>query len=174
MSGSTRSRLRNGRRLRRMLNRQGKRGVVLLNLVSMIDIFTTLVFFLLIITTNVAALRNPRSMNLPNSISIEQPTDTPVITITPRNISLQGVRIMSTPSADATSGVLVPLQSALKNAPMLRVQGSSVGQQTRGDINIMADREIPYALLKKVMMTCGAADFARISLSVNHVGKPGQ
>jgi Biopolymer transport protein ExbD/TolR. len=174
MSGSTRSRLRNGRRLKRMLKRQGKRGVVLLNLVSMIDIFTTLVFFLLIITTNVAALRNPRSMNLPNSIATQQPTDTPVIMVTPRNISLQGVRVMTTSSAANATGVLDPLKTALQNAPMLHVQGGKPQQTTRGDINIMADKEIPYSLLKKVMMTCGAADFARISLSVNHVGKPGQ
>jgi biopolymer transport protein TolR len=41
---------------------------------------------------------------------------------------------------------------------------------TRGEINIMADREIPYQLIKKLMATCTEARFARISLAV--VSKP--
>jgi hypothetical protein len=30
----------------------------------------------------------------------------------------------------------------------------------------MGDREIPYSLLKKVMATCTAADYGRLSLAV--------
>ena len=67
----------------------------------------------------------------------------------------------------------------MKVSDILRLKGNALFTITPDEpladaVNIMADKEIPYALLKKVMMTCGAADFARISLSVNHVGKPGQ
>jgi hypothetical protein len=36
----------------------------------------------------------------------------------------------------------------------------------------MGDREIPYWLLKKIMLTCQQTDFARISLAVNQI-EPG-
>ena len=34
------------------------------------------------------------------------------------------------------------------------------------EVTIMGDREIPYSLLKKVMATCTAADYGRLSLAV--------
>lgn len=161
--------LRTSRRMARLLKRRDRRGVVLLNLVSMIDIFTTLVFFLLIVTTSVATLRNPRSVDLPNSISTAPPHDTPVLTVTGNTIALQGRPVMATSAAMASrSSILAPLEAALLAAPLMPVAGRA-GSATRGEINVMADKEIPYSLLKKVMATCGAARFARIALSVNHV-----
>jgi len=35
-------------------------------------------------------------------------------------------------------------------------------------LNIMADKELPYSLVKKLMATAGDARFAQISLSVDH------
>jgi biopolymer transport protein TolR len=41
------------------------------------------------------------------------------------------------------------------------------GATEGGEVNILADKTIPYALLKKIMTTCADAQFARISLGVN-------
>lgn len=152
-----------------MLRKQSKRGVVTLNLVSMIDMFTVLVFFLLITTSNVVSVRNPRALNLPNSVSTKQPSDTPVLMITQDRILLQGQTVMSVADAERDGDTLAALKAQLEQAPMLSIEGDNSGRKTRGDINIMADKSIPYSLLKKVMATCGDAAFARISLSVNHV-----
>lgn len=160
---------RTARRRQRMLRKRSKRGVVTLNLVSMIDMFTVLVFFLLITTSSVATVRNPRAVDLPNSVSVKQPSDTPVLTISRDEISLQGQPVMSVAAAEQTGGELTPLKTRLLQASLLSIAGDTSGKKTRGDINIMADRSIPYSLLKKVMQTCGDAAFARISLSVNHV-----
>ena len=37
------------------------------------------------------------------------------------------------------------------------------------DINIMADKDTPYKLLKKVMTTCAKAEYRNISLAVSQV-----
>jgi len=37
------------------------------------------------------------------------------------------------------------------------------------DVTIMGDRELPFWLLKKIMVTCQDADFAHISLAVNQI-----
>ncbi len=155
---------------RKHLLRKAKRpDAVPLNLVSMIDVFTTLVFFLLLTSTNVQTLRSPRSLELPQSVSIQAPNDTPVLMITPDNILWQGQSIMSVKAAEKTPGnVLDPLRSQLLLAPLVSLPGGAGDALTRGEINILADKEIPYALLKKIMSTCGEAKFARISLSVNH------
>lgn len=161
--------LRTSLRRKRLLRKAERPDSVPLNLVSMIDVFTTLVFFLLLTSTNVQTLRSPRSLTLPQSVSIQTPNDTPVLMVTPDNILWQGQAIMAVTAAETQPGlVLAPLKAQLLLAPLVSVQGQPAGALTRGEINILADREIPYALLKKIMTTCGEAKFARISLSVNH------
>jgi biopolymer transport protein ExbD len=153
---------------KRMLRKTFKRDVVPLNLVSMIDIFTTLVFFLLLTSTSVQTLRNPRSLELPQSVTSQTPDDVPVLMVTGEEISLQGQPVMSVSEAEAAGDVLPQLKSQLLLVPLAHIQGAAADRLTRGEINIMADKQIPYSLLKKVMITAGQAQFARISLSVNH------
>jgi biopolymer transport protein ExbD len=161
------------RRLQRMLRKQERRLPVALNLVSMIDMFTTLVFFLLITSTSVDVVPTPRDLTLPNSTSLQQAEDTPVVLITPRDIQLQGRSIMSIDEANQSpSPVLEPLKAELNKAMEMQISGQAANATTRGEVNIMADKNTPYALIKKVMATCGDAKFARISLSVNRHGTP--
>jgi len=162
-----------------------KRDVVPLNLVSMIDIFTTLVFFLLLTSTNVQTLRAPRSLTLPDSVTMDVPSDAPVLMITAEDVLLQGQIVMKVADAEAqTDDVLQPLKAALIAVPIRSIAtgtgalaaqaapAAAPGQPptTRGEVNIMADKSIPYSLLKKVMATAGEAQFARIALTVNHRG----
>jgi len=53
---------------------------------------------------------------------------------------------------------LAPLTAALQQAI-----GSST---TPGEVNILADRRIPYHVLKQVMAACAATSNSRISLAV--------
>ena len=39
-------------------------------------------------------------------------------------------------------------------------------KKKRYDITVMGDKEIPYKLLKKIMLTCAGTKFANISLAV--------
>lgn len=157
-------------RRKRMLRKAERPDAVPLNLVSMIDVFTTLVFFLLLTSTNIQTIRSPRSITLPNSTSVDTPADTPVVMVSPDYILWQGNPVMNTKDAQAVSGnVLQPLRAQLLASPLVALQNASqAGAMTRGDINILADKGVPFSLLKKVMATCGDAKFARISLSVNH------
>ncbi|HEU0198048.1 MAG TPA: biopolymer transporter ExbD [Nevskiaceae bacterium] len=168
------------RRLKRRLRKEAKGGIVILNLVSMIDMFTALVFFLLIITSSVVTMRNPKSLTLPNSVSTQPPGEAPVLMITDSEILLQGAPVMSVAQAMQTNGeILAPLQARLQAVPL--DQGTTAptakaptgtrrpSAPSRGKVNIMADKSTPYALLKKVMTTCGAVRFTDISLSVNHI-----
>lgn len=162
-------RLRSNFMRQRMLRKATKRDTVPLNLVSMIDIFTCLVFFLLLTSTSVQTIRSPKSLELPSSVTNQTPNDTPVLMVTAESITLQGQVIMSVKDAESVGGdVLAPLKSQLLLVPLAQIQGAAANAQTRGEINIMADKDIPYSLLKKVMITAGQAQFAKISLSVNH------
>lgn len=157
------------KRILRKAQRTEDPGAVGLNLVPMIDIFTSLLIFLLLSSTAVQQIRTPKSLTLPLAATVQPPNDTGVLTISTDGITWQGQTIMSLEDAQATAGnVLEPLKAALMQMPLVAMQGAAeAGTQTRGEVNILADKAIPYALLKKIMATCGDAQFARISLSVN-------
>lgn len=165
------SKFRANRRRDRVLRKQSRGGVVIINLVSMIDMFTALVFFLLVITSSVVTMRNPNSLTLPNSVSMAPPNqDAPVLIVTRTQILLQGRPVMSVAAAENTPGdILDPLRQQLLAVSIKKVADSTSGETSRGKVNIMADKSTPYSLLKKVMATCGDIRFTDISLSVNHV-----
>lgn len=158
----------NTTRRRRMLRKAERPDAVPLNLVSMIDVFTTLVFFLMLTSTSVQTLRTPPSLTLPASASNEPPADMAVVMVTRDAILFQGAVVMSRADAESSADtVLAPLRERLLTVPQT-ADPKDPARKTRGEINIMADKDLPFALLNKVMTTCGGdAGFARISLAVN-------
>jgi len=158
------------KRILRKAQRTETPGAVGLNLVPMIDIFTSLLIFLLLSSTAVQQIRTPKSLTLPLAATVQPPNDTGVLTVSTDGVTWQGTLVMSLEAAQATPGnILEPLKAQLMLSPLVAMQGAdtAAGTQTRGEVNILADKAIPYALLKKIMATCGDAQFARISLSVN-------
>jgi len=144
-------------------HQRGKRRADL-NLIPLIDVFTVLVFFLLVHPNDGAMLPTAQRLHLPESVAEADPKRTLVITVTDRDILLQGrsVAPVAAVLADAAENISA-LQTALENStePQDRV---SADAQT--EITIMADRAIPYRLLKKVMMSCSQAHYQQISLAV--------
>jgi biopolymer transport protein ExbD len=138
-----------------------------LNLVSLMDIFTILVFFLLVNSSDVEVLPNAKDVQLPESIAEEKAKETVVILISDEDILVQGTPVVSVADAMARSGNDIPeLRQALlsQNDRVLR-------REARDDIagrevTIMGDRDISYRLLKKVMATCTESEYGQISLAV--------
>ncbi len=138
-----------------------------LNLVSLMDIFTILVFFLLVNSSDVQTLPNTKDLQLPESIAETKPEETVVILIGEEDILVQGVPVARIDEVMAIKGNDIPaLREALlsQNDRVLRreAQDDIAGRE----VTIMGDKEIPYRLLKKVMATCTESDYGQISLAV--------
>ena len=155
-------------RAKRMERRhtRGKLGGAL-NLVSLMDIFTILVFFLLVNSTDVEVLPNTKDVQLPESIAEEKARQTVVILIGDEDILVQGIQVAKVDDVMRQSGNDIP---ALRQA-LLRQNDRVLREETKSDIagrevTIMGDKDIPYRVLKKVMATCTGSDYGRISLAV--------
>ena len=138
-----------------------------LNLVSLMDIFTILVFFLLVNSSEVEVLPNAKDIQLPESIAEEKAKETVVILIGEESILVQGTPVVSVADVMALRGNDIPeLRQALlsQNDRVLRreAQDDIAGRE----VTIMGDRDIPYRLLKKVMATCTESEYGQISLAV--------
>ena len=142
--------------------RHGKAGA--LNLVSLMDIFTILVFFLMVNSSEVEVLQTSSKIKLPDSTSEQRPENQLVISISEDDLVLQGRPVAR---VDEIIDPKVSVIEGLKTE--LEYQATRKGEIPEGgyEITIMGDKELPYWLLKKVMLTCQTTDFARISLAVN-------
>jgi biopolymer transport protein ExbD len=138
-----------------------------LNLVSLMDIFTILVFFLLVSSSEVETLPNTKDLQLPESIAEEKARETVVILIGETDIIVQGQPVARIDQVMATPGNDIPrLREALlsQNDRVLRRDANA--DIASREVTIMGDKDIPYRLLKKVMATCTRSDYGRISLAV--------
>lgn len=139
----------------------GKAG---LNLVSLMDIFTILVFFLLVSSSNVQQLPNTKKITLPTSVAEKAPKETIVIAITKTEILLQGKRIaLLEEVAGSDKNIILNLEKELKfHASKSRIV--SAGSQAKS-VTIMGDENISYALLRKILATCRQANYTQIAFA---------
>ncbi len=150
--------------LRRAAQKKHRRGASL-NLVSLMDIFTILVFFLMVNSSEVEVLDTSSKIKLPDSTSEQRPENQLVISVSQDDIVVQGRPVTTIATLARDNQVIDGLKTELD----YRAAKKGELPEDGFEITIMGDREIPYWLLKKIMLTCQAADFARISLAVNQL-----
>jgi biopolymer transport protein ExbD len=155
-------------RAKRMERRNEKgRRTVTLNLVSLMDIFTILVFFLLVNSAQVEVLPNAKDLKLPQSIAEQKARENVVIMVTGEQILVQGRVVANVADVMAQNQLLIPgLQSALERQTDRVLRPQAIADVADREVTIMGDKALPYRLLKRVMATCSAADYGRISLAV--------
>ena len=159
-------------RARRMLQHQLRnRADAHLNLIPMIDILSVMVSFLLVYSTNVEVLQNTRAIQIPQSISEKQPRVTVVVMLSQDELYLQGAPIATIAQIRASGAIVAPLRAALDRPMLLGSQAAAQKIEDR-EITVMADKALPYDVLKKVMATCTDANYGRISLAVLQKDKP--
>ena len=160
--------MRMSKRARRMerRNSRGKRTVAL-NLVSLMDIFTILVFFLLVSSAEVQVLPNAKDLQLPESVAEEKARENVVVMVTDDSILVQGKAVESVSRVMTQEELVIPaLEEALRLQTDRILRKQAMAEIADREVTIMGDRELPYRLLKRVMASCTAADYGRISLAV--------
>ena len=143
-----------------------------LNLIPLIDILSTLVAFLLVYSTEVEVIQNSKGIEIPQSIAQQVPKESVVVMITKDNLFVQGELVSSIAEVRASQdAVIAALRAALKR-PLLVGKEMTERDLAQREITIMADKALPYDVLKKVMATCTDADYGKISLAVLQKEKP--
>ena len=151
---------------RRAERRSRSQSLVDMNLVSLIDIFTILIFFLLSNNTEVEVLPSNRAVKLPESTAQKKPRDTVVVIVTADEILVQGRKVATVADVMNLEGDLIePLKSELDieaGRQTIRKENEALSKA----VTIMGDRQIPYRLLRKVMVTCARANYSEVSFAV--------
>ena len=160
-------------RARRMAQHHARhRADAELNLIPLIDILSTLVAFLLVYSTEVEVIQNSKGIEIPQSIAQQAPKDSVVVMITKTDLFVQGEFIESIKDVQADPGATLAALGAALKRPLLVGRDVSEAALAAREITIMADKSLPYEVLKKVMATCTDADYGKISLAVLQKEKP--
>jgi biopolymer transport protein TolR len=141
-----------------------------LNLVSMMDIFTILVFFLLV-SSGSQQLQAGKDMKLPTSIAKKDPRETLVISITKENVLVQGrvVGKLADILASTDTGFM-PLETELKFQSSRTILTNAPKDAPRA-VTIMGDETIPYQLLRKILTACRNANYTEIAFAAYQQAK---
>ena len=155
------------KRALRKVRRAKKQSIVAsINLVSMIDIFTILIIYLLVNTAAVQIV-GAEQVDLPRSAALEPPRENVSVILTRDDVLVDGVPVMKVAELRPDGPAVIPrLRDRLLAAAPLAPSQQATGADG-GEVNILADKSIPYSLLKVIMTTCAEARFARISLGVS-------
>ncbi len=138
-----------------------------MNLTSLMDVFTILVFYLLVNSASTEVLETPKRITLPASVVEEKPRETVVIFVSPEEVIVQGESVVLVADILATNGQNIgPIGDRLAE-----VSRSIIGLKTRTaaesrEVTILVDRTVPFRVVKKVMSTCTSQGYGRISLAV--------
>jgi len=161
------------RRMKRMA-RNHKRKLPGLNLTSLMDVFTILVFFLLVNSSNSEVLEPPKQITLPSSVVETKPKETTVIVVSKDVVTVQGEAVVSIADVMASkSEAIIQISDKLKS-----VRSNVIGISTKAiaesnEVTILSDKSIPFKVLRKIMSSCTFAGYEKVSLAVIQKAKQG-
>ena len=139
-----------------------------MNLVSLIDVFTILIFFLL---SNSGVETLPAaSVHLPESTAKKEPVQTLVIVVNATEITVEGRKVADVASLASAPDDLIPGLKAELDLVSTRPVVLAADAAKAHSLTIMGDKAIPYQLLRKVMYTAALANFTDVSFAVNQKG----
>jgi biopolymer transport protein ExbD len=157
--------MRNSRRMKRM--GRNKRKLTGLNLTPLMDVFTILVFFLLFHSGGGDILETPKQIKLPDSVVETKPRETVVIMVSPEMVLVQGEAVVSTPELlEDRIRTVSEIKDRLKllERNIIGISTKTIAESK--EVTILADKTIPFKVLKKIMSTCTGSGYGRISLAV--------
>ncbi len=152
-------------------NHQRLNNTAKLNLVSLMDIFTILVFFLLLNSGDAEVLQSSKHIKLPDSVSEQIPEDNVVVTVSGSAILVGGRQVASIEEvlATANGSTIKGLEEELLYLASKRPDKTEREIELGRGVTIMGDHSIPYEILKVVMGTCAKVDYRNIALAVSKV-----
>lgn len=154
-----------GKRMERRHARH--KGVAVLNLTSLMDIFTILVFFLLVNSSNTQQPPDNKDIVLPESTAETVPADVLKIQISARDLIVQDVRVDASVAENEDGVTVIPalveeLQfRASRSVPVVNEEGVP-----EREVMILADRKVPYSMIRNIMVSANQTDYTKISFAV--------
>jgi len=144
-----------------------------LNLVSLMDIFTILVFFLLVNSGDSELLKVSKQLRLPDSVAEMRPESTVTVTVTESDIIVDGRPVATMDDVLSSNGMIPGLAKELDYLASKHAELNEEEKANGMALTIMGDHTIPYEILKRVMVTCAKSNYRNLSMAVSRIENAG-
>lgn len=134
-----------------------------LSLVPMIDILTIIVVYLLVHAADAELLSNPRNVSMPMSVSELKPREATVITVARDMLYVNGEEVVSVAEVAASTEPVVERLRVKLRKQAKSLLGASADER---EITVIADRSLMYPVLRRIVASCSAAEYTKVSLAV--------
>lgn len=152
---------------RRIARMNRKRKVPRMDLTPLMDVFTTLVFFLTLNQAAVETLQQPKQIKLPESVVEQKPRETVVIFVGKDEVLVQGVPVARIVDIQRSqSAEIEPIGARLAELSDTVIGLSTQTVAESREVTVLADKSIPFAVVKRILATCTAEGYTRVSLAV--------
>jgi biopolymer transport protein ExbD len=148
--------------------RSSRNLAVGLSLTSLMDVFTILVLYLLVNQSSGTVLDPPRDIKLPDSIVEVQPRETIMVSVSDEQVVVGGVLTATVQEIlENKDDVIEPIRDRMAQIRESTISTSEQATDQGKEVTIMANKAIHFKVLKRVMTSCTAAGYTKISLAVN-------
>jgi biopolymer transport protein TolR len=155
--------IRTGMRRHSRRGKGGGGGHGPLALIPMIDMLTILVVYLLVHAADMDILPNSKNISIPQSLSEQKPRQATVVTVTRDMLYVNGEAVVTVAALSSTEAqVSEPLRAALD----AQAQGLLPGSEANREVTVMAEKSLPYSVLRKIVASSSAAEYTKVSLAV--------
>lgn len=152
-------------RMSRSIRKAPKTGMML---TSLMDIFTVLVLYLIVNQGAGVDLDAPKTVKIPDSVVETAPRRTVVMAVSGTEVLVQGVAIVTVAEVqESRQDYIEPIRQEMLRIKNLAAEQGDKGISESSEVTILADRGVPFKILKKLMSTSSSAGFDKISLAVN-------
>lgn len=159
--------MKSSRRIKRM-DRSSRKAVAALSLTSLMDVFTILVLYLLVNQSSGTVLDPPKEIKLPDSIVETQPRETLLVSVSDEQVVVGGVVTTTVQEIlENKDDVIVPIRDRMAQIKESTISTDKQAAAQETEVTIMANRGVHFKVMKRVMTSCTAAGFTKISLAVN-------
>jgi len=134
-----------------------------LSLVPMIDILTIMVVYLLVHAADAELLSNPRNVSMPMSVSELKPREATVITVARDMLYVNGEEVVSVAEVAASTEPVVERLRLKLRKQARSLLGASAEER---EITVIADKSLMYPVLRRIVASCSAAEYTKVSLAV--------
>ena len=158
-------------------------NVAMIQLTSLLDIMTILLFFLLKHYSATADINMAKNLQLPLSISMRNPVNALNIAISTSEISVDGNAIIELVDSPVPGYKMIPQSAFQKDRDLIQPLLTELKKKRayaentaalddrlkfQGDCIVQADKSIPYELLRKILYTAGQADYVQLNFAVRY------
>ena len=165
--------MKHSRKAARMARHHARaKNVPALNLTALMDIFTILVFFLMVNSGDEQLIKDTETILMPRSIAEEMPKESLLISVDATNITIQGQIVATIEEINAMKNesseddIIPALKAELDRQSARRTELTEEEKILGRPVTVQGDQKVPYLVLRKIMATSAMSGYRNISLAV--------